>query len=328
MTEKFHVAGIGNAIVDVLTETDDAFLARHGIDKGAMTLIDEARAKALYDAMGPAVQASGGSACNTIAGLAALGAKTALVGRVKHDTLGKAFAHDLKALGVHFETPMAAHGPETARCFVFVTPDAQRSMCTYLGACVELGPEDLPEAVIKAADVTYLEGYLWDPPKAKEAMRQAIAMAHGAGNRVALSLSDAFCVHRHRAEFLGLVKEEVDILFANESEIMALYETENFDEAFQYARGHSKLVALTRSEKGCVVGRGGEVHLVDAVKPRELVDTTGAGDQFAAGFLYGLVNGANLYDCGRMGAIAASEVIDHLGPRPQRAVRDLMAAGL
>jgi len=312
----FDVIGIGNAIVDVLARTDDAFLVRHGLNKGAMTLIDADTAERLYAQMGQAVECSGGSAGNTIAGLASLGSKAAYIGKVKDDTLGRIFAHDMRGLGVSFTTPFATDGAPTARSFIFVTPDAQRTMNTYLGACVELAPDDVTEQAIAAAQITYLEGYLWDPPKAKEAFRKAMRIAHQNGRLVALSLSDSFCVERHRAEFRDLVENHVDILFANEHEIAALYQVRSFDDALQQARQLSSVVALTRSAKGSVVVRGNEVHVIDAEPIAQVVDTTGAGDLYASGFLHGMARGLDLRACARLGGICAAEVIGHVGARP------------
>jgi sugar/nucleoside kinase (ribokinase family) len=321
-----HVVGIGNAIVDVLASADDAFLVRQGLHKGAMNLIDAERATRLYEEMGSAVEASGGSAGNTIAGIASLGGRAAFVGKVKNDQLGEIFAHDMRALGVRFDTPMAESGPPTARSLILVTPDAQRTMNTYLGACVTLGPADIDESLVASAQVTYLEGYLWDPPPAKEAFKKAMAAAHRAGRKVALTLSDAFCVDRYRAEFRDLVAGEIDILFANESEIRSLYEVDSFDEALQRVRAHHKIAALTRSEKGAVVVGDGEVHVVYAEKNVRLVDTTGAGDQFAAGFLYGFTHGRDLATSARIGVMAAAEVISHYGARPETSLARLLAS--
>jgi sugar/nucleoside kinase (ribokinase family) len=314
---SLDVVGIGNAIVDVIAHADDAFLARHGLAKGAMTLIDEARAQALYGHMGPGIEASGGSAGNTMAGIASLGGKGAYVGKVKDDQLGQVFRHDITAIGVRFGTPPAAGGPSTARCLILVTPDAQRTMNTYLGACVGLGPDDIDEAEIAAAQVTYLEGYLFDPPQAKEAFRKAARAAHAAGRKVALSLSDPFCVDRYRAEFRELVQHHVDILFANETEIGSLFETRDFAAASRQVRGMCEIAALTRSEKGSVVVTAAETHEVAAAPVAKLVDTTGAGDLYASGFLYGLTRGRDLAHCGRLGSLCAGEVIGHFGARPE-----------
>ena len=322
----FDVTGIGNAIVDVFAHTDDDFLADNGIEKGAMTLIDAVRAEELYGRMGPGVEVSGGSAGNTMAGLACLGGRGAYIGKVHNDQLGAVFRHDIRAAGVHFETDPLHGGAPTARCLILVTPDAQRSMNTYLGACVELGPEDIDETLVAGSQVTYLEGYLWDPPRAKEAFRKAAAIAHAAGRKVALSLSDSFCVHRHHAEFLDLVENQVDILFANEHEIGALYGTGRFEDALDAVRRLGKVAALTRSEKGAVVVSGGTAVEVPAEPVERVVDTTGAGDLYAAGFLYGVTRGLPPAQCGRLGAIAAAEIISHVGARPEADLVALVAA--
>lgn len=322
---RLDVVGIGNAIVDVLSHADETFLVRHGLEKGSMTLIDGEQAHRLYAEMGAGVEASGGSAANTIAGLASLGGSAAFIGKVRNDQLGEIFAHDIRTLGVHFSTPMAEEGPPTARCLILVTPDAQRTMNTYLGACATLGPDDVEEDVVRAAKVTYLEGYLWDPPAAKEAFRKAMRIAHDAGRKVALTLSDAFCVDRYREELRELVAGEVDLLFANEAEIKSLYEVDVFDEALQRVRALDTVAALTRSEKGAVVVADHEIHVVDAEPVEHLVDTTGAGDQFAAGFLFGFTRGRDLRTCARMGAIAAAEVISHYGARPEVPLASLLA---
>ncbi len=321
------VVGVGNAIVDVLVRADDAFLEAHALTKGAMTLIDEARAGSLYADMGPGVEMSGGSAANTMAGLAAMGGRGAFIGKVRDDQLGAVFAHDIRAAGVRFDTPPASDGAPTARCLVVVTPDAQRTMGTFLGASVELGPDDVDDDLVAAAQITYLEGYLWDPPGAKQAFRKAQRIAHANRRRVALSLSDPFCVERHRAEFAELVAAHVDILFANEAEITSLYEVDSFDDALQEVRGHCEVAALTRSEKGSVVVRGGEVHVVDAHPVDPVIDTTGAGDLYAAGFLFGLTRGRGLAECARLGGVAAAEVISHIGARAQADLARLAASG-
>jgi sugar/nucleoside kinase (ribokinase family) len=322
---RFDVVGIGNAIVDVLAHAEDSFLAEHGLAKGAMTLVDAETAAALYDKMGPAVECSGGSAANTIAGLASMGGTGAFIGKVRDDQLGAIFRHDIRTLGITFDTLLAQDGATTARCMIFVTSDAQRTMQTYLGACIDLGPEDIDPAVIAASRVTYLEGYLWDPPRAKEAFVKAANLAHEAGRMVSLSLSDPFCVDRHRAEFLVLLNDHIDILFANETEIMSLYQAPTFDAALQRVRGHCRIGAFTRSEKGSVVISGDELHVLDAEPVDHVVDTTGAGDAYAAGFLYGLTNGHGLGLCGRLGGIAAAEVISHYGARPEIPFKDLAA---
>ena len=317
------VLGIGNAIVDVLSRSEEAFLEERGLQKGAMQLIDEAQAADLYAAMGPGVEISGGSAANTIAGLASFGAKGAFVGKVRDDQLGDVFAHDIRSIGVAFDTPAATQGPSTARCLVLVTPDGERTLNTFLGASTGLTPDDVAEDQVAAAKVTYLEGYLWDPPEAKEAFLKAARAGRNAGRDVALSLSDPFCVERHREEFLDLLRDEVNIVFANEAEIKSLYQVESFDDALQRAKEDCGLAALTRGPAGCVVALDDEVHVVDAVKVDKVVDTTGAGDLFAAGFLFGLTSGRGLADCGRLGALAASEVISHVGARPETSLAEL-----
>jgi sugar/nucleoside kinase (ribokinase family) len=312
----------------VLSQADDAFLAAQDLAKGSMTLIDGARAEALYAAMGPGVEVSGGSAANTMAGLASLGGRGAFVGKVRNDQLGGIFRHDIRSAGVAFETPAATEGPPTARCLILVTDDAQRTMGTFLGASVELTPDDLDAAVIGGAKVTYLEGYLWDAPDAKAAFQAAARMAHDAGRKVALTLSDPFCVERHRDSFLELIGGHVDLLFANEVEICSLFQVEDFDQALQETRGHCEIATLTRSDKGSVVLAGDEVHVVDATPVDRVIDTTGAGDLYAAGFLYGYTQGKGLYDCGRIGALAAAEAISHYGARPETALEDLVARQL
>ncbi len=321
---RYDVLGLGNAIVDVLARAEDDFLAAQSMAKGSMALIDEARAQSIYDAMGPAIEASGGSAANTIVGVAGFGARAAFIGKVKDDELGRAFAHDIRAAGVAFDTPPAADGPSTARCYVLVTPDGERTMNTYLGAAQDLHPNDVDPDVVASAAVTYLEGYLWDPPHAKEAFRKAAKIAHDAGRQVALTLSDAFCVGRYRAEFLDLIRGgTVDIVFANESELKSLYETADFDTAAKALRGEAKLAVVTRSEKGCVVlGKGG-VDEVPAAPITRLVDATGAGDLFAAGFLFGLARGRDHATSAKLGALAAAEVIQHLGARPEASLKSL-----
>jgi sugar/nucleoside kinase (ribokinase family) len=326
---ELDVLCIGNAIVDVLAQTDDATLEELGMVKGTMALIDADQAEALYRRMGPGVETSGGSAGNTAAGLASLGSRCAYIGKVCDDQLGRIFAHDIRAIGAEYDTPAATDGPPTARCLIFITPDAQRTMNTFLGACVELGPDDIDEALVARAQVTYLEGYLWDRAEAKAAFGKAARLAHGYDRMVSLSLSDPFCVDRHRDSFRELISGHVDILFANEAEITSLYQTEDFDVALQHARYDCRIAALTRSEKGSVVVSGDEVHVVDAAPVNAVVDTTGAGDQFAAGFLHGLTAGRDLATCAHIGGLAAAEVISHVGPRPQVDLRKLAAdAGL
>jgi len=323
---KTDVLGIGNAIVDVLSRTDDGFLNDRGIAKGSMQLIDEDQAASLYHDMGPAIEMSGGSAANTIAGLASFGAKGAFTGKVRNDQLGDVFSHDIRSIGVDFETQAAVIGPATARCMVLVTPDGERTMNTYLGASTGLGPDDVNEDQIASAKITYLEGYLWDPPEAKEAFLKAARTARQAGRDVALTLSDPFCVERHRDEFLDLVRNEIGIVFANEAEIMSLYQVQSFDDALQAVKRDCSLAVLTRSAAGCVIAEGDEVHVVEAFKVDEVVDTTGAGDLFAAGFLFGLTQGKPLAQCGRLGALAASEIISHVGARPEAGLSALAAS--
>lgn len=322
------VLGIGNAIVDVLSQTDDDFLSENGLAKGAMTLIDADQAEGLYAKMGPSVEVSGGSAANTIACLASLGGQGAFIGKVRDDQLGDVFRHDIRAGGVNFETAPKEDGAPTARCLIFVTPDAERTMQTFLGVSVELGPDDIDEDLISRSAVTYLEGYLWDPPLAKEAFVKAAKIAAGAGRKVSLSLSDPFCVDRHRDDFLDLVNNHVDILFANEDEITSLYKVENFDDALQHVRGHCEIAALTRSSKGSVVVAGDEVHVLDAHKVDKVVDTTGAGDSYAAGFLWGYTNGRGLAECGDIGGIVAAEIVGHYGARAETDLAKLVAEKL
>jgi sugar/nucleoside kinase (ribokinase family) len=319
----YDVLGIGNAIVDVLAHAGEPFLERHGLPKGAMTLIDAEGAERLYAAMGPGVEVSGGSCANTVVGAASLGSRVAYVGKVRDDELGRIFAHDIRAAGVDFGTRPSPDGPATARCLILVTPDAQRTMCTYLGACVELGPEDVDRDLVARAAVTYLEGYLWDPPRAKEAFRMAMGAAREAGRRVALTLSDPFCVERHRDEFRALVDGEVDVLFANEHEIAALYETPDLDAAVAAVAGRCEVAFVTRSARGSLVVTAGGVQEVPAAPVEHVVDTTGAGDLYAAGALHGLTHGMAPADCARLGAIAAAEVISHVGARPQTSLAEL-----
>lgn len=321
---KYDVTGIGNAIVDVLAKSEERDLVAYGINKGTMTLIDQDRARHLLETMREPELASGGSAGNTIAGLSSMGGRSAFIGRVKKDMLGEAFHADMKRIGVRFDTPMANDGPPTAQCLIFITPDGQRSMNTYLGASVELSSSDIDEKLIQDSSVTYFEGYLWDPPLAKAAIRKAIGMAKAAGRQTAYTLSDPFCVGRYRAEFKSLFEKEADIIFANEQEILSLYEVEKFEDALQAVKATGKIAALTRSEHGSVVVRGNEVHTIPA-EPTKVVDTTGAGDLYAGGFLFGLTRGLPLAACGRMGSVAAAEIISHVGPRPLRSLKALFA---
>ncbi len=321
------VIGIGNAMVDVIAHVDDAFLEAHGLAKGTMTLVDAEQADRLYASMPPAVEASGGSAGNTIAGVASLGGRAAYIGKVCDDQLGRVYRHDIRALGVTFDVP-SAKSSSTGRCLILVTPDAERTMLTYLGAGADLGLEDVDEQLIASAQVTFMEGYLWDPPNAKEAFLKAARVAHTAGRRVSLTLSDPFCVERHREEFLDLVAGHVDVLFANEVEVMSLYQVDHFDEALQLVRGHCEIAALTRSALGSVIATRDEVHVLDAEPVARVVDTTGAGDLYAAGFLFGITQGMDVVKSGRIAGLAAAEIISHFGARPEVSLADLVRAKL
>lgn len=321
---ELDVVGIGNAIVDVLAHAEDSTLTQQGLAKGTMTLVDADQAKRLYAIVSDAVECSGGSAANTMVGLARLGSRAGYIGKTGDDDLGTVFADDIRAAGVNFKTARSTEGDATGRCLVLVSPDAQRTMLTFLGASATLAPVDVDASMIESARVTYLEGYLWDPPPAKEAFLKAARLAHAAGREVALSLSDPFCVDRHRKEFVDLVENHVDILFANEDEIVSLYEASGFDDAVARLRGRCHWAALTRGAAGAVVIRDDEVVEVPAERAEQLVDTTGAGDLFAAGFLHGLARDADAATCGRMGAIAAAEVIASFGARPKRDLKALL----
>ena len=325
MTALYDVAAIGNAIVDVIAQCDDAFLEREGLVKGSMALIDPARAASLYDVMASGIEASGGSAGNTVAGVASFGGKAAFIGKVADDQLGRVFTHDMRAIGATFDTPPLAQGPATAQSLINVTADAQRTMSTYLGACVELNPADVDPAIIEAAQFSYLEGYLFDPPEARKAFAKAAALSHGAGRKISMTLSDSFMVDRHRGALLGFIETQCDIVFANADEVCSLFETTDFDAAVQALGSRVEIAAITRSEKGSVIGSGGALHEISAYPVEKVVDTTGAGDQYAAGFLYGLSQGRPLPVCGQLGSLAAAEVIDHYGPRPQVKLRELAA---
>ncbi|AXB42453.1 adenosine kinase [Amycolatopsis albispora] len=322
-TGELDVLGFGNAIVDVFSQEDDEFILSRGLPKGGMTLIDPEQAEALYADMGPGIEMSGGSCANTMACIASFGGSAAFIGKVRDDQLGATFEHDIRAVGVHFRTPRATTGAATARSLILVSADGQRTMNTYLGACVELGREDVDESLVARSKVTYIEGYLWDPPRAKDAIRHAIAVAHDAGRKVALSLSDTFCVERHLEEFRHLVENEVDILFANEHEIKTLYPADRIEDAVAGLRGRESVVAVTRSAKGSVVFSGDTRHEVPAEPVEQVVDTTGAGDAYAAGFLYGITHGYELPECARLGSVAASEIISHIGSRPQVQLAEL-----
>jgi sugar/nucleoside kinase (ribokinase family) len=321
---KYDVLGVGNAIFDVLVKTDEAFLASHGMTKGSMALIDEDRAAAIYRDMGPATEMSGGSGANTIVGISSLGARAAFVGKVKHDQIGKLYTHDIRAAGVAFATKPASDGPATGCSYILVTGDGERTMNTYLGAAQRLSPADIDGDEIAASKIVYLEGYLWDPKDAKDAFVKASQIAHQAGRQVALTLSDAFCVDRYRGEFVELMRNgTVDLIFANETELHSLYQTSDFDTALKQLRSDAKLGVVTRSEKGCVVASKDEVIAVPAAPVESIVDTTGAGDLFAAGFLFGHVRGFGFENAGKLGALAAAEVIQHIGARPQMSLKEL-----
>jgi len=322
------VVGIGNAVVDVLTDAEDSFLVRHDLAKGAMTLVDERASEKLYIGMGSAVEVSGGSAANTMAGIASLGGKGAFIGKVKADQLGEIFSNDITSAGVRYTTSRATDGASTARCLIFVTPDAQRTMQTFLGASVALGPNDLDEAAIRDAQITYLEGYLWASDSGRMAIRKAAEIAKAAGRKVAFTLSDAFLVNAYRADFFEFIRSNVDILFANEIEITSLIEANNFDDALQISRDLCEILALTRSEHGSVIVSGADTYVIDAAPVLDVVDTTGAGDLYAAGFLFGLTRGLGLHVCGRIGSIGAGEIVSHFGARPEARLADMIASEL
>jgi sugar/nucleoside kinase (ribokinase family) len=326
---KLDILAIGNALVDVIAQADDAFLAREGLAKGAMRLVDPNEAAALYDRMGPGTEASGGSAANTVAGAAALGAHCGFIGQVADDVLGEVFAHDIRSLGVAFATPMRDGNPPTGRCLILVTPDAQRTMNTALGASQHLPAAAIDRALIESAAILYLEGYLWDPEEPRAAMRAAIDCARAAGRKVAFTLSDAFCIDRHRGDFQALIANgQLDILFANEAEILSLNETEDFEAAVAATAARVPLLVVTRSEKGAIAVRGGERFAVPAEPVARIVDTTGAGDLFAAGFLSGQAQGRTIEQSLTMGAIAAAEVISHYGARPEADLKALVGKRL
>lgn len=328
MDKSYDVVGIGNAIVDVLVQANDDLIDNFELTKGTMALVDEAQAERLYASVGPGLETSGGSAANTLAGVAQLGGRAGFIGRVRNDQLGGIFTHDIRSVGARFDTPAATEGPSTARCLILVTPDAQRTMCTYLGASVGLDPADLDLDMVAQAKVLYLEGYLWDSDEAKAAFITAAEVARAHGGEVALSLSDAFCVERHRESFQELVDGHVDILFANEMEITALYKANSFEEAADQVRGRCKLAALTRSEQGSVVLNGAGTHSVAPFQLGPLLDTTGAGDLYAAGFLHAYTQGQPVDECGRLGSLCAGQVVTQLGPRPQGSLKQLVAQHL
>jgi sugar/nucleoside kinase (ribokinase family) len=318
----YDVLCVGNAIVDIIARCEDDFLVANGIIKGAMNLIDALRAEQLYDRMGPAMETSGGSAGNTAAGVASFGGNAAFFGKVARDQLGRIYGHDIRAQGVAFDTIPLEDGAPTARSMIFVTPDGERSMNTYLGACIELGPEDVEVDKAAAARVTYFEGYLWDPPRAKQAILKTAEIAHAAGREVSFTLSDPFCVDRYRDEFLHLMRTGVvDIVFANEHELKSLYQTSSFEAALEQIRADCRLAAVTRSERGSIIVRGDETVEVKAITVEDVVDTTGAGDLYAAGFLHGYTRGYDLKRCGDLGSLAAGLVIQQVGPRPRQNLR-------
>ena len=321
---EYDLVGIGNAMVDVLATVDDAFLEEQTLDKGAMTLVDIDRASEIYAKMPPAQEVSGGSCGNTMAGFASLGGRGVFIGKVRDDQLGDVFRRDMQSIGVDFFTPATTEGPQTGSCLVLITPDAQRTMCTNLGAASNLTPKDIDKDIIQAAKVVYMEGYLFDPPDAQDAFVEAADLAHDAGQKVSITLSDPFCVDRHRHAFQMLVADHTDILFGNEEEIKSLYQVDDFDAALQQVRGHCEIACLTRSSKGSVILSGDEVHIIDPLLVDPVVDTTGAGDQFAAGFLYGYTQGMDLRKCGEIATLTATEVISHVGARPDVNLKELV----
>ena len=321
---EYDLVGIGNAMVDVLATVDDAFLEEQTLDKGAMTLVDIDRASEIYAKMPPAQEVSGGSCGNTMAGFASLGGRGVFIGKVRDDQLGDVFRRDMQSIGVDFFTPATTEGPRTGSCLVLITPDAQRTMCTNLGAASNLTPKDIDKDIIQAAKVVYMEGYLFDPPDAQDAFVEAADLAHDAGQKVSITLSDPFCVDRHRHAFQMLVADHTDILFGNEEEIKSLYQVDDFDAALQQVRGHCEIACLTRSSKGSVILSGDDVHIIDPMPLDPVVDTTGAGDQFAAGFLYGYTQGMDLRKCGEIATLTATEVISHVGARPDVNLKELV----
>ena len=326
MPELYDVAAIGNAIVDVIAPTTEAWLTENSLTKGAMMLVDPAQSAALYAKMQAGVETSGGSAANTIAGVASFGGKAAFMGKVANDKLGDTFGHDMRAIGARFENQPLVGGPATAVSMINVTPEGQRTMCTFLGASVEFTDDDVDGAVVEASKIVYLEGYLFDAEAARRAFAKAAALAHGAGRKIALTLSDSFVVERHRGGLLGFIESQVDLLFANESELLALFETNDFDVACEALRTRCELAAVTRGDKGSVILSQGERLSVRAEPVEKVVDTTGAGDQYAAGFMFGLSRGRPLQQCGQLASLAAAEVISHYGPRPQVSLKDLAAS--
>ena len=326
MTALYDIAAIGNAIVDVIGPADDAFLAAEGMAKGSMALIDEARATQLYGRMNRELEASGGSAANTVAGVASLGGSAVFIGKVADDTLGDLYRQDMAAIGATFSGTPLVGGAATARSMINVTPDGERTMSTFLGAATELTADDVDAALVERSKTLYLEGYLFDPLEARRAFAKAAGLAHGSGRKIALTLSDAFVVDRHRAALLGFIETQVDVLFANEGELMALFETQDFEAAVAALRGKCDIAAVTRGEKGSVVLSASDDYVVAVDPVAKVVDTTGAGDQYAAGFLFGLARDWSLAQCGALGAMAAAEVISHYGPRPAISLKALLAS--
>ncbi|WP_426440452.1 adenosine kinase [Bradyrhizobium genosp. P] len=320
------VTGIGNAIVDIISHADDATIVRLQMSKATMALINLERSEQLRKLMGPSVQLSGGSAGNTIAGLASLGAKVGYIGKIRGDALGDAFRHDIISMGVQYPTPPALDGPPTAHCVIFVTPDAQRTMNTYLGACVNLTVHDLDREMIEAATIVYLEGYLFDLPNAQNAFRAAADMAHAAGRQVALTLSDSFCVQRHRRAFLDLIENRIDILFANEAELAVLFDTEVLDDAVAFIVPKVRFAAITRGSLGSIIITGGRIISIPSARATSVVDTTGAGDLYASGVMFGLATGRSSEECGWLGSVAAAEVISHFGGRPVIPLKDYLTS--
>ena len=320
--------GIGNAIVDVLVQTEDQFLEQHGLQKGGMALIDETQAESLYQASGPGQETSGGSVANTMVGIAQLGGRAGFIGRVRDDQLGTIFSHDIRAVGAQFDTPAVTSGATTARCLIYVTPDAERTMCTFLGASTQLEPDDLDLSMVRQTKVLYLEGYLWDSPAAKRAFIAGAEACRAAGGQVALSLSDGFCVARHRESFLELVDGHVDVLFANEAEIKSLYQTDDFETALERVRGCCSVTAITRASEGSVVLSGDQRFDIGIFSLGTLVDTTGAGDLYAGGFLHAYTQGESLERCGQLGALCAGQIVTQLGARSQVCLKELMAQHL
>ncbi len=321
----YDVVGVGNAIVDVIASVDDGFIDENGLVKGAMTLIDQDRAESLYAKMPPGVETSGGSAANTLAGVASFGGSGAYIGKVRDDQLGDIFGHDLRSIGVTYDIPPSTEGPSTARCLIQVTPDAERTMNTFLGISAVLESDDYDDAMVAGGKIVYCEGYLWDTEPAKAAIRHAMAVARQAGGRVSMTLSDPFCVDRHREEWLGLIDGNVDVLFANDEELLSLFQTDSLDTALQEVSPIVEIAAVTLGAEGSVIVTGGD-RLAVAVEPvQRVVDTTGAGDLYAAGFLFGLANDLPLAECGRLGSLAAAEVISHVGARPQRSLAALIS---